>query len=324
MTLQFRKAIASEAKPLIGLYAESGCGKTKSALLLAKGFVGGDMSQVGMIETEAGRGEAYANEGDVGGYQVLPIRENFAPGNYGAAIAAAEKAGLRAVIIDSASHEWEGVGGVLAMAAKNQEDGKRGPLVWQMPKLLHQREFMLRLQQTSVPLVVVCMRAKYPMFEAKPSDIEAWEKAGRPGGKSPKVGEWARSWKLEPKQADDILFEMFVHGWIDAEHRFHGTKYTLEALRQVFVDGEPISSATGHRLAEWAAGRSRSATEGSSAEDYISPEQVANLETLCQDAGIAIQKLKDAAKVTALARIASSRYQGCVDWIKKHQQQQHA
>jgi hypothetical protein len=38
--------MASEAKPLVGLYAESGTGKTKSALLLAKGFVG-DMSKVG-------------------------------------------------------------------------------------------------------------------------------------------------------------------------------------------------------------------------------------------------------------------------------------
>lgn len=239
MTYTFRKAVTSEAKPLIGLYSESGCGKTRSSLLLAKGFTG-DMSKVGMIETESGRGEAYADDAEVGGYNVLSIREDFSPTSYGAAISAAEKAGLQCLIVDSASHEWEGVGGVLAMAAKNQEDGKKGPLVWQRPKMDHAREFMLRLTQTSIPLVVVCMRAKYPMEEAVVN------------GKK----DWRRSPDLSPKQSEDILFEMFVHGWIDQKHAFHGTKYTLEVLRTVFVNGEPISTATGRRLAMWASGRS--------------------------------------------------------------------
>ena len=51
----FRPANRSEAKPLIGFYSESFGGKTKSALLLAKGFAD-DMAKVGMIETESGRG----------------------------------------------------------------------------------------------------------------------------------------------------------------------------------------------------------------------------------------------------------------------------
>src|SRR6184192_750351 len=189
MTYSFRKAAASEAKPIVGLYAESGAGKTKSALLIAKGF-SSDMSQTGMIETESGRGEAYADDPVVGGYNVLPIREDFSPANYGRAISAAEKAGLRCLIIDSASHEWEGVGGVLAMAAKNQEEGKKGPLVWQRPKIDHGREFMLRLLQTPIPLIIVCMRAKYPMMETV--------KDGRK--------DWVRSTQLEPKQSEDILY----------------------------------------------------------------------------------------------------------------------
>ncbi len=44
MNYTLRPAAASEAKPLIGFYAESGAGKTYSALLTACGFVGGDMS----------------------------------------------------------------------------------------------------------------------------------------------------------------------------------------------------------------------------------------------------------------------------------------
>lgn len=238
MTFHFRKAVASEAKPLVGLYAESGNGKTKSALLLAKGFTG-DMGKVTMIETESGRGEAYADDPEVGGYNVLSMREEFSPKTYGAAISAAEKEGAQCLIVDSASHEWEGVGGVLAMAAANQESGKKGPLVWQAPKIQHQREFMLRLMQTPIPLVIACLRAKYPMIEVVKGDKK----------------EWIRSDTLAPKQSEDFLFEMFVHGWIDKAHCFHGTKHTIEKLKGVFVDGQRIDVETGARLAQWAAGR---------------------------------------------------------------------
>ena len=238
MAYTFRDASQTEAKPLIGLYSESGCGKTKSALLIAKGF-SGDMKQVGMIETESGRGEAYAADPEVGGYRVLSLRGNFSPVEYGKAIKAAEGAGLRVLIIDSASHEWESEGGVLAMAAENQAAGKKGPLVWQQPKIQHQREFMLRLLATPIPLVIVCMRAKYPMKEIV--------KDGRK--------EWVRWHLVEPKQSEDILYEMFIHGWIDQQHVFHGTKYTLGELKDVLKDGEPLSVESGKRLASWAAGR---------------------------------------------------------------------
>lgn len=238
MTIQFRKAVGSEAKPLIGLYAESGCGKTKGALLIAKGFTG-DMTKVGMIETESGRGEVWAEDPILGGYNVLSLRSEFSPSTYGAAISQAETEGMQCLIIDSASHEWEGIGGVLDMAATNEADGKKGQLVWQKPKIDHARQFMLRLTQTPIALVIVCMRAKYPMEQVVIS------------GKK----EWQRSKVLAPKQSDDILSEMFVHGWIDKEHLFHGTKYTVDTMRSVFVDAEAITVETGERLAAWAQGR---------------------------------------------------------------------
>ena len=321
MTYHFRPAATSEAKPLVGLYAESGCGKTKSALLLAKGFVG-DMSKVGMIETESGRGEAFADDQEVGGYCVLPLRTSFAPKEYGKAISAAEAAGLKALIIDSASHEWEGVEGVLAMAAENQASGKKGPLVWQKPKIEHAREFMLRLTQTPIPLVIACMRAKYPMYEVTAAHARKWEDAGRPGGKPPKVGEWARSWELEPKQSADILFEMFIHGWIDAEHKFHGTKYTVDALRKAFIDGEPISVETGRRLAAWAGARTVAPKPAPAAQpeegvEYVTPDQVANIETICQDSGFPIADFKAKAGIERVAMLRADRYEKAVEWLKK-------
>jgi hypothetical protein len=261
MAYTFEPASRGSAKPLIGIYAESGCGKTYSALLLARGFVG-PKGRIGMIETESGRGEAYASPAEypelagpdpLANYAVLRLRDNFAPAEYGKALKAAEDATLDALIIDSGSHEWEGPGGVLAMAAKNQET-LSGVLVWQQPKIQHQREFMLRFMQTPIPLVILCMRAKYPMEQVE------IEKDGR------KKKEWVRSKVLEPKQSEDILFEMFVHGWIDQEHKFHLTKSTSKTLTPVFAEGQMITLETGRQLASWAKGGAAQTTQRSEPE----------------------------------------------------------
>jgi hypothetical protein len=291
-TTAFRPATRTEAKPLIGLYAESGNGKTWSALLLARGFVG-DAGKIGMIETEGGRGEANVGREPVGQYLVRPIRGNFSPEEYGRAITDAEAAGLDALIIDSASHEWEGAGGVLSMAADNQAKGTKGVLVWQQPKISHQRNFMLRLMQTSIPLVIVCMRAKYPM-----------EKKGN---------DWVRSTVLEPKQAEDILFEMFVHGWIDAEHKLHVTKYTLPELAGVIIDNQPVSIDTGRRLAEWAKGgatsspRSQNAAEQAASPQLLPPpgeaaDEISSDEVMEHDKALAAAAEKGTAELTAAWR----------------------
>lgn len=254
MNTAFRPATRSEAKPLIGLYAESGCGKTWSSLLLARGYVGPG-GKIGMIETEGGRGEANVGIEPIGQYLVRPIRKDFSSEEYGKAISEAEQENLGALIIDSASHEWEGIGGVLDKAAKNMAAGKKGPLVWQEPKISHSKNFMLRLMQTPIPLVIVCMRAKYPMMQVK---------------KDGKM-DWTRSETLEPKQADDILSEMFVHGWIDQEHKLHVTKYTLPELANIIKDGEPISIETGRALAQWAKGGS--ASPGNNAAATAAPSK---------------------------------------------------
>lgn len=240
MNSQFviRKADRGEAKPIVGMYGVSGTGKTFSSLLLARGFA--DHGRIVMIETEAGRGEAYADM-IPGGYDVLSMRGNFSPVEYGKAITAAEQAKATALIIDSGSHEWSGPGGVLSLAAERQEGGAKGVLAWQKPKLDHQRHFMLRLMQTPIPLVVLNLRAKYPMIERV-----------KPGGGK----EWVRSEVLEPDQSSDILFELFVHGWLDHEHRFHVTKYTRPDLADVIKDGERITIETGRALAQWARGES--------------------------------------------------------------------
>lgn len=292
--LSVRPARRSEAKPLIGLYAESGAGKTYSALQLARGFVG-PSGRIGMIETEAGRGEAHVDSVP-GGFEVISLRDDFAPRRFNDAITMAEQSGWDALIIDSASHEWEGVGGVLHMAAMNQEAGKKSMLVWQVPKIEHQRYFIGRLLQTSIKIVIVCMRAKYPM-------IEGLNDKGKK--------DFVRSTVLEPKQSEDILYELFVHGWIDHEHKFHGTKYTRPELAGIIKTGEMISVATGQALARWAAGDvapNVTTTAAESAQLKMVRKMFTDAQSLAEleKAGTAAKGLNESERAIAKAAYAES------------------
>ena len=244
--LVIRKAKRSSAKPLIAFYSEGGGGKSRAALTLARGFVG-ELGRIIMIETESGRAETYAGNPDVAGdFDVIPMHydpsakdaENtYSPERYGEAISLAEKNKPDAMIIDSGSHEWEGIGGVLDWAARNQDAGKKGQQVWTQPKIMHQRHFISRLLMTPIPLVILCLRAKYPMVEKVVN------------GKK----EMFRSDVLEPKQSADILYDIFCHGWFDREtHSFHATHYQDESLASVIRDGQKVTHESGRALARWA------------------------------------------------------------------------
>jgi hypothetical protein len=57
------------------------------------------------------------------------------------------------------------------------------------------------------------------------------------------------------------------------------------------------------------------APEIENAADYITPDQAADLETLCQDAGTTVAKLKAAANVERLALIRVADYDKALNWI---------
>src|ERR1700678_2154995 len=116
MPFTVRTASRSDSKALIGLYGQSGSGKTMGALLLCRALVG-PTGKLVMIDTESGRGSLYA---DVipGGYEVIELDAPFSPDRYIEAIAAAEKTGADCIVIDSISHEWEGQGGISDMVGE--------------------------------------------------------------------------------------------------------------------------------------------------------------------------------------------------------------
>ena len=252
MTYDFKPATRQDSKVLIGLYGESGCGKTYSALVLGRG-IAGENGKVAMIDTESGRGALYA---DVipGGYLHSELNEPFSPQRYIDAITAAEKAGFDVLIIDSMSHEWEGIGGVTDMAGdisrsvakKNAEkwgkpfdwDGTIQFGHWKEPKVEH-KKLMLKLLQTRMN-IIVCLRAQYKSRQVKNDK-----------GKS----EVIKDEFTTPIQSEHFIYEMTAHMEIKGDHAIRMTKCSHPDFKTCFENGKPITLETGRRIATWASGK---------------------------------------------------------------------
>jgi hypothetical protein len=230
--MQIKKATRQGIKPLIVLYGESGCGKTLSALYLARGFAGPD-GKIVLTDSESGRGMEYANALE-GGYEVLDLSQPFSPARYREAIDTTEQSGAVIGIIDSGSHEWEGIGGVLDMAAENEAKKGKGLHCWNGPKMEHSK-FLLRLLQSSIPWIV-CLRAKYKTRQVKN------------GSKT----EIVKDDYTTPIQADDFIFEANAHMEILHDHSVKITKAsTITGLDKCFPTKGPITIEHGRLLREW-------------------------------------------------------------------------
>ncbi|WP_295220759.1 AAA family ATPase [uncultured Chryseobacterium sp.] len=112
--MQLKQSQRQQVKLRLGLSGASGFGKTKSALLLAYGMTQ-DWSKIAVIDTENSSASLYS---DLGCYKVLDLQAPYSPERYIQAIELCEKSGIEVIIIDSASHEWNGSGGCLEIHEK--------------------------------------------------------------------------------------------------------------------------------------------------------------------------------------------------------------
>lgn len=241
--MTIKPATRQGVKPLIGIYSESGCGKTYSSLLLARGLVG-PTGKIVMVDTESGRGSLYA---DVlpDGYDVLQLEAPFSPARYVEAIETVEQSGALVGIIDSGSHEWEGLEGVLSMAGDNEaKSGRPGLHNWRVPKMEHAK-FTLKLLQSPLPWII-CLRAKFKTRQAKNDK-----------GKT----EIVKDDYTTPIQADDFIFECTAHAEVMQDHSFRLTKCSHPALRGCFPENRPIEIKHGESLAKWCASPSTTQDE---------------------------------------------------------------
>jgi hypothetical protein len=214
----------------------SGSGKTYSSLLLARGLAGPG-EKIGIIDTEGGRSLIYADDPDIGGFEHMPLRAPFSPDRLTRAVDAAVAAGWKAIIIDSASLEHDGEGGLLEMAdeeeqrllAKNSNNKATSQQKWTKPKLAHKR-FLNHI--CGLPAHVIgCFR------ETLTTDFDAKDERGQ---KKPVT-------VLTVVTEKNTLFSFELHCKIDEHHRAHWSRIPKPYLSCIKQDA-PIAVQTGSLL----------------------------------------------------------------------------
>lgn len=243
--LKFTPAVRTDTHIIAVFYAMSGGGKTLSSLLFARGLVG-DGGKIGMIDTETGRGSIYADDVP-GGYAYAELSAPFTPERYIEAIKDAEAAGIQALVIDSTSHVWAGLGGIVEIAdAGRTQDGKAldGLIKWSGPKKRY-KLFMQTILNSRMHLIL-CMRAKEKMIQGKnPNNNGKYE---------------VYSDGFVPIQEKTFIYEATVQIFMPvAKNTADRGKYIVEkcpkGLLSAFPGGDDrISVETGSKVRTWVGG----------------------------------------------------------------------
>jgi len=223
---EIHRATKRRAKLRLGMSGPAGSGKTYSALLIASGLGG----RIGMIDTEHGSGDLYADLLPEG-YDVLRLAPPFTPGRYIEAIRALEQAGVTTIIIDSLTHAWSGEGGSLDRQGKIADRSGNSWQAWRQVTPEHNALVEALLQSRCH--IIATMRAKTEYVQEK--DDRTGKQVVR------KIG-------LAPIMRDGIDYEFTIFMELDAQHNaFVGKDRTR------LFDGQIIRPDvdTGRSLLAW-------------------------------------------------------------------------
>lgn len=216
----FTKATRKKAKLKLGITGPSGSGKTYGALRLAHGLA----TKVAFIDTENGSASLYS---DRFAFDVLDIAPPFTHDKFIQAIHDAVAAGYEAVVIDSASHFWEGI-----LEFKNKLDARGGNSYTNWNEAGAKFKTILDAVLQSPIHVICCLRSKMDYV------LETNDR----GKQQPKkVG-------LAPIMRDGIEYEFTTVFDVDMGHQAKTSKdrtgLFLDAIFQITED-------TGKRLLDW-------------------------------------------------------------------------
>lgn len=227
-TFQLKPAKKLAVPALVGLWGKSGSGKTYSALLLARGMAGKD-GKIAVIDTENQRALFYAGLG--GEWMHCDFEPPFSTERYIAAFQFCEKQGAKVIVVDSMSHCWEGIGGVLDEADKI---GGYGLQKFKAPKIGHKK--MLNYLLRAPVSVIFCIRAK-----------DAIQQVGK--GKEMEI----ISLGPQPIAEKNFVFEMSIdlHMTKDGHYDLATSKTVPAALRDAIKPDGVVNEDMGRAIATW-------------------------------------------------------------------------
>lgn len=224
--LQIRPAKREGARLVIGLAGISGSGKTYTALQLAYGLANKDASKVGFLDTENRRGSLYA-DCLPGPFLIGDLFAPFSPARYSEAILEFQSQGVEVLVIDSVTHEWEGVGGCEEIASATRFPD------WKRAKAEH-KKFMNVMLQSNMH-IIACIRARDKVDFSDP-------KNPRPLG-------------VQPIQEKNFMFEMTASVLMqDAGKRQTVLKCPAELVSILGRGNNYLSTGDGLALRKWVDG----------------------------------------------------------------------
>lgn len=223
MTMHFEPAVRSKNKLRLGLSGPSGSGKTEGALRIAAGLGG----KIAVIDTENKSASLYA---DIVPFQVLDLAPPFTPERFIQAHDAAQAAGFDILILDSGTHEWNGVGGILeivdALAAGKYRGNKFA--AWNDATPRH-RHFVEMIQRSKMHIICT-MRSKAAYIEGEKNGKKTIEKVG-----------------MAAEQREGFEYELTTVLDLNLEHWATSSKDRT----RLFAAPQKLTEDTGRRLLEW-------------------------------------------------------------------------
>lgn len=310
-TYTFRPAVREQTPLIIGLAGPSKSGKTYSALRLATGIAQG--GKIAMLNTEGKRGHMYAERFK---YLALDLEEPFSYARYREALLAAKELKPAAVIIDSISHAHEGPGGMLDQHEKNLdrlagEDYKKRErftwTAWIKPKAEEALFINMLIQQDFA--MVLCFRAKEKLKILK--------------GQDPIPLGW------QPICSDRIPYEttatLILPPGSKGQPDLSAQASELREPMDTLIKPVQIDEELGQRLAQWAAGTTAASAKPQPAApkqddllaQYVSKEQILELESLMEMAGLDKQRFLKAGSIPSIDKLLAANFSKALDWISK-------
>lgn len=315
MTFQFRKAKREDVGLLLAVSGGTGSGKTYSALRLAVGLAQG--GKIAGIDTEHGRMSMYA---DAVEFDHGMLEPPYRPSTYSDAIDAAVKGGYKVVIVDSASHEHAGDGGLLDWHDEELERMGNKPqanmAAWIKPKAAHKKMVSKLVSLPSGVHLILCFRAE--------PKVEMRKEGGRlvvvPKESPAGLDGWI------PICEKSLPFEATASFLLTADAPGVPKPIKLpEAASFPKVDkAKPMDEDLGRRIAEWASGKKaatktakKNPAEKAAPSFTITPTQIADLEAMISEVGANYPKFLKFLGVERLRDLPEDRMAEAVEALAK-------
>lgn len=216
----------------------TGSGKTVGALLTAKGLIAEaypDLDtesdefwkKIGVVDTEHNRSKIYVNttigEDFIGRFQHLEFSPPYDVDSYVEAVNVMKEHGCEVIIVDSLTHAWDDVGGILDY---HQELGGQFS-TWQKIKPIMKKLYNAFTADTDIHIIAT-VRSKIT-YEATTSETGKM--------KVSKIG-------LKPVMRDDFEYEVLTAIHFDEEHKTS----VIKDNTHIFDEGVLIDSKYGREL----------------------------------------------------------------------------